>query len=121
MKIIFKYIAINFLKLYAICICSFLLVYLVIDFMSRFWKLSDRGVPSIDIGIFFLSKAPLIFNQISPMATLLATILTLGILSRNSEITVMKSSGISIFKISDSPKFQNVSSKLLIIYLLLLI
>jgi lipopolysaccharide export system permease protein len=34
------------------------------------------------------------------MATLLATILTLGIMSRNSEITVMKSSGISVFKIS---------------------
>ena len=100
MNIIFKYISINFIKFYAICISSFLLVYLIIDFMGKFWKLSSRGVPALDIGIFFLSKSPFIINQISPMATLLATILTLGIMSRNSEITVMKSSGISVFKLS---------------------
>lgn len=100
MKILFKYISINFIKFYAICISSFLLVYMIIDFMGQFWKLNDRGLPAIDIFIYFLSKSPFIINQISPMATLLATILTLGILSRNSEITVMKSSGISVFQIS---------------------
>ena len=100
MKILFKYISVNFIKFYAICISSFLLVYMIIDFMGQFWKLKDRGLPAIDIFIYFLSKSPFIINQISPMATLLATILTLGILSRNSEITVMKSSGISVFQIS---------------------
>lgn len=100
MKIIFKYISINFIKFYAICIASFLLVYMIIDFMGQFWKLNARGLPAIDIFIYFLSKSPFILNQISPMATLLATMLTLGILSRNSEITVMKSSGISVFQIS---------------------
>ncbi len=100
MKIIFKYISINFIKFYAICIFSFLLLYMIIDFRGQFWKLNARGLPATDIAIYFLSKSPSIINQISPMATLLATILTLGILSRNSEITVMKSSGISVFQIS---------------------
>lgn len=100
MKIIFKYISINFIKIYAICIFSFLLLYMIIDFMGQFWKLNARGLPATDIAIYFLSKSPSIINQVSPMATLLATILTLGILSRNSEITVMKSSGISVFQIS---------------------
>ena len=100
MNILFRYISINFLKLFVVCIASFLLVYLAIDTMSKFWKLSSREVPLIDIWKYFLFKIPLILTQITPMATLLSTLLTLGLLSRNSEITVMKSCGISVYSIS---------------------
>ncbi|MBE9502612.1 MAG: LPS export ABC transporter permease LptG [Proteobacteria bacterium] len=100
MKILFKYISLNFFKLFLTCIMSFLVIYLTIDFMSKFWKLSEREVPFIDICRYFLYKTPLILTQITPMATLLATLLTLGILSRNNEVTVMKACGISLFQIS---------------------
>ncbi len=100
MSILFRYISINFLKLFLICVLSFLTIYLTIDFMGKFWKLSSRGVPPLDIARYFLFKIPLILSQITPMGTLLATLLTLGILSRNSEITVIKSCGISIYYIS---------------------
>lgn len=100
MNILFRYISTNFLKLFFICILSFLTIYLTIDFMSKFWKLSARDVPFIEIGRYFIFKVPLILTQVTPMATLLATLLTLGILSRNSEITVIKSSGISIYYLS---------------------
>lgn len=100
MNILFRYIARNFLSIFIVCILSFLLVYLTIDFMSKFWRLSEREVPLLDIFRYFLFKIPLILSQITPMATLLATLLSLGIMSRNSEIMVMKSCGISIFYIS---------------------
>lgn len=100
MRIIFRYISMSFIKLFITCNCSFLLVYLIIDFMGQFWKLSARGIPAADVAIYFLLKIPLILSQITPMATLLSTLLTLGLLSRNSEITVMKSCGISILQIS---------------------
>jgi len=100
MNIIFRYISLSFIKLFVICNCSFLLVYLTIDFMGQFWKLSARAIPLPDIALYFMLKVPLILSQITPMATLLSTLLTLGLLSRNSEVTVMKSCGISIFYIS---------------------
>ncbi len=99
-NVLFRYISSHFIKLFLICIVSFLLVYLTIDVMSMSWKLRARGVPLADIGKYFLFKIPLILAQITPMATLLATMLTLGILSKNSEITVIKSCGISIYAIS---------------------
>ncbi|MDH3975153.1 MAG: LPS export ABC transporter permease LptG [Deltaproteobacteria bacterium] len=100
MNIIFRYISMSFIKLFVICNCSFLLVYLTIDFMGQFWKLSARGIPLPEVSLYFTLKIPLILSQITPMATLLSTLLTLGLLSRNSEITIMKSCGISIFYIS---------------------
>lgn len=100
MNLLHRYIATHFLKLFFICIISFLFVYLSIDSMSKFWKLSSREVPLVDIGKYFLFKTPLILTQITPMATLLATLLTLGILSQNSELTAMKACGNSIYRLS---------------------
>lgn len=100
MSILNRYISVHFLKLFFICIISFLFVYLSIDSMSKFWKLSSREVPLFDIAKYFLFKIPLILAQITPMATLLATLLTLGMLSQTSEITAMKSCGNSIYRLS---------------------
>ena len=54
----------------------------------------------LSIGLFFLWKIPEILNQILPLAVLLATLLTLGLLSRNSEITAMRGSGMSLARIT---------------------
>lgn len=100
MNILFKYISVNFIRFFLICVFSFLFVYLAVDAMSKLPRLSERGVPTDEILKYFIYKMPLILTQITPMATLLATLLTLGILARNSEITAMKACGISIFHIS---------------------
>jgi len=100
MSLLYRYISMHFLKLFFICIISFLFVYLSIDSMSKFWKLSSREVPLVDIGKYFLFKVPLILTQITPMATLLATLLTLGLLSQNSELVAMKACGNSIYRLS---------------------
>jgi len=68
--------------------------------MSRAGKLDEIGLATTDIASYFIFKIPLIFTQVTPMATLLATLLTLGIFSKNNELTVMKSCGISIYYIT---------------------
>ena len=49
---------------------------------------------------FFIFKLPEMIGQTASFSILMATLLTLGLLSRNSEITAMRSCGISLFKIS---------------------
>jgi lipopolysaccharide export system permease protein len=49
---------------------------------------------------FFLCKIPGMVTQVVPLATLMATLLTLGGLSRTNEITAMRSCGISLGRIS---------------------
>jgi lipopolysaccharide export system permease protein len=53
-----------------------------------------------DIVNFFLNKLPEMIGQTSSFSILMATLLTLGLLSRNAEIVAMQSSGISLFSIS---------------------
>ena len=100
MGIIFKYISISFLKIFGICVASTLTIYLVIDFMSRAGKLGAKGLSTIDIAGYFIFKVPLILTQVTPMSTLLATLLTLAVLTKNNEVTAIKSCGISIYYIS---------------------
>lgn len=100
MSIIFRYISVSFMKIFGICVATTLVIYLTIDFMSRAGKLGAKGLAIIDIASYFIFKIPLILTQITPMSTLLATLLTLGILSKNNEVTTMKSCGISIYYIS---------------------
>src|SRR3989338_263799 len=49
---------------------------------------------------FFLYKIPFIFYQLSPIAVLMATLITIGILSRYSEVIAALASGISVLMFS---------------------
>ena len=43
-----------------------------------------------------------------PMATLVATLMAFGNMSQNNEITIMKSSGISLYKMMMPPLFASI-------------
>ena len=50
----------------------------------------------LDVLSYFALKIPGVSYQIVPLAVLMATLLTLGLLSRNNEITAIRSCGISL-------------------------
>jgi lipopolysaccharide export system permease protein len=99
MKILSRYIIKTYIKLTSTCLAAFISIYLVIDFLERYGKFSRAGAPSSDIFLYFLCKTPEIIFQTTPMAVLMGTILSMGTLAKNSEITAMRSSGISLFQI----------------------
>ena len=49
-----------------------------------------------------------------PMATLVATLMAFGNLSQNNEVTIMKSSGVSLYKMMIPPFFASVIVALLL-------
>ena len=82
------------------CFTALLTIYLVIDFFEkvrRFLRYDSGIVPLLT---YFALKIPAVSLQIAPLAILMATLLTLGLLSRNNEITAMRSCGISLFWIT---------------------
>lgn len=100
MTVISRYITATYLKLLALTLGSFTAIYLVIDFLEKISRFSQsHGKPGY-IFLYFLYKIPSILNQIMPLAVLMATLLTLGILSRSSEIVAMQSCGISLKRIA---------------------
>jgi len=100
MSILNRYIAIAWLRLLALCLGSFVAVYLVLDMMDKIPRFIRAGGAVPDMCAFFIFKLPEMIGQTASFSILMATLLTLGLLSRNSEITAMRSCGVSLFKIS---------------------
>lgn len=100
MSILSRYIATFYLRIISLCLGSFVSIYLVIDFLEKIDRFTQKHGSPVHIALFFLCKIPEIISQVIPMAVLMGTLLTLGLLSRNSEIIAMKGSGISLIKIS---------------------
>lgn len=96
MTILFRYILREYAKIFFMCIAGLMTIYMVIDFFEkvrRFLRYDSGVVPML---AYFALKIPAISFQVVPFAVLVATLLTLGLLSRNNEITAMRSCGISL-------------------------
>ena len=83
MKIISKYIAYTWLRLMLLCQGSFLAIYLVLDMMEKIPRFFRAGGAMGDMLRFFVWKLPEMVSQTAAFSILMATLLTLGLLSRN--------------------------------------
>jgi lipopolysaccharide export system permease protein len=99
MAILSRYLVITYLRMIATCLGAFVAIYLVVDFMEKFGKFSRAGAPVTVILLYSFCKIPEMVSQTVPMAVLMGTILAIGMLAKNSEITAMRSSGISLVQI----------------------
>ena len=94
MKILTRYILSLTLKNLLLSLMVFTLLFLVIDFFEHFDNIVGEGASVISTAQYFLFKIPLTVSLMLPVAMLLATMLTLGLLSKNSEITAMRAAGL---------------------------
>lgn len=100
MTILFRYIVREYLKVFTMCFAGLMTVYLVVDFFEKVRRFLRYDVDVLPILGYFALRVPHIAFQIAPLAVLMATLLTLGVLSRNHEITAMRSCGISLYRIA---------------------
>lgn len=100
MNVLSRYIAKAYLRLFGLCLVAFMAIYLVVDFLEKVGRFVRDDAQWHHIALFFLAKIPEIIAQTAPLAVLMATLLTLGMLSMNSELTAMRSCGISLPRIT---------------------
>lgn len=100
MTILFRYILREYAKIFLMCFAGLMTIYLVIDFFEKVRRFLRYDSGIVSMLTYFALKIPAISFQIAPFAILMATLLTLGLLSRSNEITAMRSCGISLFWIT---------------------
>ena len=100
MNILWRYICREFLKILLLSMSAFILIYLIVDFFARMDTFLEHRATSSLVFLYYLHQIPGIGFQILPLGVLMATLLSLGILSRNNEITAMKANGISLYRIT---------------------
>ncbi len=100
MTIIHRYLLSQFARTLGLCIGVFLSLFLVFDFFDRIDNfMADNATLGLMIQ-YYLFKVPLILSLMLPVATLVATMLTIGLMSKSSEITAMRAAGLSIIWIA---------------------
>mgnify|MGYP001228396543 CR=1 FL=1 len=97
MRIISKYVLQTFTPILALTLSAFVGVYLIVDFFEKIDDLLEKQANALTVVLYFAYKTPAIAVQGIPMAALLATLITLGILNRNREIVALKAAGLNAF------------------------
>ena len=99
MKIIDRYMTKAFLGPFIWCLFVFIIMAIIIDIFSFVEDIVKFKIPFTSLVAFYVYYTPTLFLQVTPMAVLLSTIYVLSNLNKNNEITAMKSSGISLWRV----------------------
>ncbi len=100
MKKIHRYITKNFLLVFLIVFVFFIFLFVLSDFFSRLGTILKSSVPVKHVLEYYIFYTPFIAYFSLPFIFGLSSVISLGYLSFRNEIIVMRSSGLSIFKIS---------------------
>lgn len=98
--VLFFYVFRDFLKnvLTTLAMCLFLFV--LFDFIHKSTKYLSLYKPETeDLVLFYLYQSPTFIVQILPIATLLASVITMVLLSRTNEVTAMRAAGMGPMRI----------------------
>ncbi len=96
MRILTRHLLGEYLKIYLLSLVSLEAIYLVIDSVEKIKNFLSHHAPWSLMGEFFAWRSIEVGFRVIPMSALLATILALGIASKNHEITAIKAAGISL-------------------------
>ncbi|MBF0455215.1 MAG: LPS export ABC transporter permease LptG [Magnetococcales bacterium] len=100
MPVLFYYLLQLFLQGFAQIMGIFLGLFMLIDGVESIRRYSDKvNFNWLDLSLLMLSRLPAYITLLLPSIALLTTLVVLTRLSRQNEITVMRASGISLYRI----------------------
>ena len=98
MSILTRYLLKEFIKLFMFFIIGFIAIYVVIDVIENANRFAEAGLNAATMASYMLLQIPEIVTLLTPVAVLMSTIITLGIMGNRNELVAMKSAGISLMR-----------------------
>ena len=99
-KLVDRYISTTFITNVVMIIIVFIILFLLVDIVEHLNCIIDSTIPQFELYRYFLYSVPWYASLGQPMALLLGTVFTLGMLHKNNELSAIKAAGISIKRIS---------------------
>ena len=90
-----RYIARQYLQMLGVAFGLLLVGYFLVDILRRFQQLARYQAESMEVVRFYAARLPLLASRILPMALLLATALTVSLLSAQRELIAVRACGIA--------------------------
>ena len=79
---------------------SFVTVFTAVDIIDNIDRFIEYNIDNNEIFLYYLYTLPWYLSLALPMTLLISTVFCFSLLQKNQEITAMKASGLSIFRIS---------------------
>ena len=93
------YLIRQFITFLGLILIGFQLIFIIVDVFENLDKFIDNKVPLKVVILYYTYTLPWFINIGLPMAVLIATVFSMGLLVKRNEWTAMKSSGISLYRI----------------------
>lgn len=99
MLILDRYILKSFISTLVFSIIALCAIFLVVNLLENLDDFIDAGTSFMILVDYYINFFPQILEILTPVATLLATLFTVGRLSTLNEVTAMKSGGLSLYRL----------------------
>jgi LPS export ABC transporter permease LptG/LPS export ABC transporter permease LptF len=93
------YILRDFLMYLGLILGAFLVLMLVFTFFELVGDIVRNRVALVVVGEYLANVTPYFIYQTLPLCVLLAVLITLGLMQKGNEITAMKATGISVYRV----------------------
>jgi LPS export ABC transporter permease LptF/LPS export ABC transporter permease LptG len=94
------YILKYFFNFFVLTLAGFLILFHAFTFFELINDIVKHQVPFLTVAAYFIYWTPQLFYQLVPLAVLVASVVTISALAKSNEITALKASGISAYRIA---------------------
>ncbi|HSB61393.1 MAG TPA: LptF/LptG family permease, partial [Vicinamibacteria bacterium] len=93
-----RYVARTWAGFFGLVLLAFAAIFVLAEFMDLFDDIQQNRVKGRVVVHYFAYHLFQIVHLVSPVAVLVAVLVTLGVLARRNEVTAMKAGGISVYR-----------------------
>ena len=95
-----EYVLTQFLSTFAMVMVSFVMLMLIFTCFELLGDIIRNKTPFVTVAEYLLNLIPsMLYYPITPLSVLIAVLVVFGLMSKSSELTAMKASGISLYRI----------------------
>lgn len=95
-----RYVARQWLGFFVLVMAAFCSIFVLTHFLDLFDDIQQHKIRGALVVHFYTFFSPSIVHQMAPVAVLVATLATFGVMSRRNEITAAKAGGISLYRVT---------------------
>lgn len=94
-----EYMMREFLTTFGLVLLSFIALSIIFSFFELLGDIIRNRTALVTVGAYLINLVPYMLYNLTPLCALLAVLITLGSLSKSSELTAMKASGVSLYRL----------------------
>ena len=95
-----EYVLREFFMTFVMVLVTFVMLMLIFTFFELLSDIIKNRTPLVTVGEYLINLTPSMIYLITPLSVLIGVLVVFGIMNRNSELTAMKATGISLYRIT---------------------